>query len=93
MSTDLAAKRGLFTYRFEELPISFHPPRVSDSHNFRDTNLKATFLVSALIVFGMLLDAVGVGGLFAVGGAAGGAAASVLAGAVPEHEAEVASRA
>jgi hypothetical protein len=27
-----------FTLGFEELPFSFHPPRVSDSHNSRDTN-------------------------------------------------------
>jgi len=55
--------------------------------------LKATLLVRALIVFGMVLGTVGVGGLFMVGGAAAGAAASVLAGAVPEHEAKAASRA
>jgi len=46
--------------------------------------VKATFLVRALIVFGMVLGVVGVGALFAVGGAAAGAAASVLAGAAPE---------
>jgi len=51
------------------------------------TPVKATFLVRALIVFGMVLGVVGVGGLFAVGGAAAGAAVSVLAGAVPAHEA------
>jgi hypothetical protein len=49
--------------------------------------VKATFLVRGLIVFGMVLGVVGVGALFAVGGAAAGAAVSVLAGAVPEHEA------
>src|SRR5512138_1883503 len=27
---------------FEELPFSFHPPRVSDSHKFRDTNVVRT---------------------------------------------------
>ena len=57
------------------------------------TPVKATFLVRALIVFGMALGAVGVGSLFAVGGAAAGAAVSTLAGAVPGHEAKAASRA
>jgi hypothetical protein len=57
------------------------------------TPLQATLLVRALIVFGMVLGVVGVGGLFAVGGAAAGAAVSVLAGAVPEHEAKAAFRA
>jgi hypothetical protein len=57
------------------------------------TPVKATFLVRALIVFGMVLGVVGVGGLFAVGGAAAGAAVSTLAGAVPEHEAKAASKA
>jgi hypothetical protein len=57
------------------------------------TPVKATFLVRALIVFGMVLGVVGVGGLFAVGGAAAGAAVSTLAGAVPEHEANAASKA
>jgi hypothetical protein len=51
------------------------------------TPVQATFLVRGLIVFGMVLGVVGVGGLFAVGGAAAGAAVSVLAGARPEHEA------
>jgi hypothetical protein len=50
------------------------------------TPVKATLLVRGLIVFGMVLGVFGVGALFAVGGAAVGAAASVLAGAVPEHE-------
>jgi hypothetical protein len=27
-----------FTLGFEELPFSFHPPRISESHNSRDTN-------------------------------------------------------
>ncbi len=49
------------------------------------TPVKATFLVRALIVFGMALGA--------VGGAAAGAAVSTLAGAVPGHEAKAASRA
>ena len=53
------------------------------------TPVKATLLVRALIVFGMVLGVVGVGGLFAVGGAAAGAAVSVLAGAKPVHEATV----
>ena len=55
--------------------------------------VKATLLVRALIVFGMVLGVVGVGGLFAVGGAAAGAAASVLAGAAPEREAKASARA
>jgi hypothetical protein len=54
------------------------------------TPVHATFLVRALIVFGMVLGVVGVGGLFAVGGAAAGAAVSVMLGAVPEHEAAAA---
>jgi hypothetical protein len=45
------------------------------------TPVSSTFLVRALIVFGMALGVVGVGSLFAVSGAAFGAAASVLAGA------------
>jgi len=57
------------------------------------TPLQATLLVRALIVFGMVLGVVGVGSLFAVGGAVAGAAVSVLTGAVPEHEAKAASRA
>ncbi len=52
--------------------------------------VKATLLVRGLIVFGMVLGVVGVGALFAVGGAATGAAVSVLAGALPEHEAAAA---
>ncbi len=51
------------------------------------TPVHATFLVRALIIFGMVLGVVGVGGLFAVGGAAAGAAVSILAGAQPEHAA------
>jgi hypothetical protein len=42
------------------------------------TPVAPTFLVRALIVFGMVLGVVGVGSLFAVGGAVGGAAVSVL---------------
>jgi hypothetical protein len=48
------------------------------------TPIKATFLVRALIVFGMVLGVTGVGALFAVGGAAAGAAVSVLSGAPSE---------
>jgi hypothetical protein len=50
------------------------------------TPIKATLAVRALIVFGMVLGVTGVGALFAVGGAAAGAAASVLAGARGEPE-------
>lgn len=49
--------------------------------------VEATLLVRALIVSGMALGVVGVGALFAAGGAAAGAAASVLAGAAGEPEA------
>jgi hypothetical protein len=49
------------------------------------TPVSATFLVRALIVFGMALGVVGVGSLFAVAGAAVGAAASVLSGAPAAH--------
>jgi hypothetical protein len=42
--------------------------------------VQPTFWVRALIVFGMVLGATGVGSLFAVGGAVLGAAASVLSG-------------
>ncbi len=48
------------------------------------TPIHATFLVRALIVFGMVLGVTGIGALFAVGGAAIGAAVSVLAGAPSE---------
>jgi hypothetical protein len=48
------------------------------------TPIHATFLVRALIVFGMVLGVTGIGALFAVGGAAVGAAVSVLAGAPSE---------
>ena len=54
------------------------------------TPVTATFLVRALIVFGMVLGVTGIGSLFAVGGAAVGAAVAVLAGAVPAHEAALA---
>jgi hypothetical protein len=45
------------------------------------TPVQPTFLVRALIVFGMVMGSVGVGSLFAVGGAVAGAAVSTLAGA------------
>ena len=45
------------------------------------TPIKATFLVRALIVFGMVLGVTGVGALFAVGGAVAGAAVALLTGA------------
>ena len=50
------------------------------------TPIKATLLVRALIVFGMVLGVTGVGALFAVGGAVAGAAVAVLTGvpAIPE---------
>ena len=42
------------------------------------TPVKATLLMRALVVFGMVLGVTGVGALFAVGGAVAGAAAGVL---------------
>ncbi len=42
------------------------------------TPVQPTFLVRALIVFGMVMGAVGVGSLFAVGGAVAGAAIGAL---------------
>jgi len=42
--------------------------------------VQATFLVRALIVFGMVLGVTGVGALFAVGGAVVGAALAALTG-------------
>lgn len=50
------------------------------------TPVKATILVRSLIAFGMVLGAVGVGALFAVCGAAAGAAVSAMVGAVPAGE-------
>ncbi len=50
--------------------------------------VQATLLTRALSVFGMALGVVGVGGLFAVGGAVAGAAVSVLVGARPDHAPE-----
>ena len=49
---------------------------------FVGTPVQPTLFVRALIVFGMTLGVVGVGSLFAVGGAAIGAAVSVLSGPV-----------
>ena len=42
------------------------------------TPVKATLLVRALVVFGMILGVLGVASLFAVGGAAAGAAVGAL---------------
>ena len=42
------------------------------------TPVQPTFLVRALIVFGMVMGAVGIGSLFAVGGAVAGAAIGAL---------------
>jgi hypothetical protein len=49
--------------------------------------VQATFLVRALIVFGMVLGVTGVGALFAVGGAVIGAAIAVLTGVPARKEA------
>lgn len=58
------------------------------------TPVQATFLVRALVVFGMVLGAVGVGSLFAVSGAAFGAAAGALAvAATPAKPVEQETRA
>ena len=51
------------------------------------TPVQSTFLVRALIVFGMVLGATGVGALFTVGGAVVGAAIAALTG-VPSRKAE-----
>jgi hypothetical protein len=48
------------------------------------TPVQPTFLVRALIVFGMVLGVTGVGSLFAVGGAAIGAAISALGAPSPK---------
>ncbi len=45
------------------------------------TPVASTIFVRALIVFGMVLGVVGVGSLFAIGGAVLGAAVSILSGA------------
>lgn len=50
------------------------------------TPVQATLLVRALVVFGMVLGAVGVGSLFAVSGAAAGAAAVALSRAAAAQE-------
>jgi hypothetical protein len=50
------------------------------------TPVTATLLVRGLIVFGMVLGVVGVGALFAIGGAVVGAAVAVLSGAPAEPE-------
>jgi hypothetical protein len=55
------------------------------------TPVQPTFLVRALIIFGMVLGVTGVGSLFAVGGAAIGAAISALAAPTEkpvEHQAQ-----
>jgi hypothetical protein len=58
------------------------------------TPVQPTFLVRALIIFGMVLGAVGVGSLFAVGGAVAGAAVSALTrAATPAKPAEQATKA
>ena len=56
------------------------------------TPVQATFAVRALIVFGMVMGATGVGALFAVGGAVAGAAVGILAG-TPAKKADAATRA
>jgi len=52
------------------------------------TPVKATFLVRGLIVFGMVLGVTSVASLFAVAGAAAGAAVSILVGGKPAKPAE-----
>jgi hypothetical protein len=52
------------------------------------TPVQPSFLVRALIVFGMVMGALGVGSLFAVGGAVAGAAVSTLAGTPAKKVAE-----
>ena len=49
------------------------------------TPVQPTIAVRALIVFGMVLGATGVGSLFAVSGAVAGAAVSALAGPVAKR--------
>ncbi len=51
------------------------------------TPVSASFLVRALIVFGMVLGATGVGALFTVGGAVVGAAIAALTGVPAKKEA------
>jgi len=55
--------------------------------------VQPTFLVRALIVFGMVMGVTGVGALFAVGGAVAGAAVGVLAGAPARKPAAEATQA
>ncbi len=55
---------------------------------FVGTPVQPTLFVRALIVFGMTMGVVGVGSLFAVGGAAIGAAVSVLSGPVKKPATE-----
>jgi hypothetical protein len=52
------------------------------------TPVKATFLVRALIVFGMVMGVTSVASLFAIAGAAAGAAVSVLVGGKEAKTAE-----
>jgi hypothetical protein len=55
--------------------------------------VQPTFLVRALIVFGMVMGVTGVGALFAVGGAVAGAAVGVLAGSPARKPAAEATKA
>jgi hypothetical protein len=57
------------------------------------TPVQATFLVRALIVFGMVLGVTGIASLFAVLGAVAGAAVGALTGAVAPKKAAAASKA
>ena len=58
------------------------------------TPVQATFVVRALIVFGMVLGVTGIASLFAVMGAVAGAAVGALTGAVaPAKQAAAASKA
>jgi hypothetical protein len=56
------------------------------------TPLQPTFLVRALIVFGIALGVVGVGSLFAVMGAAAGAAGGALVNVASRKPAAVAAK-
>jgi hypothetical protein len=57
------------------------------------TPVQPTFLVRALIVFGMVMGVTGVGALFAVGGAVAGAAVGTLAGSASKKPAAEANKA
>jgi hypothetical protein len=57
------------------------------------TPVQPTFLVRALIVFGMVMGVTGVGALFAVGGAVAGAAVGMLVGGTAKKPAADASQA